>query len=325
MSRHRAAVAFTAGSIFILASVLAAAPASAAVLPSGQQIDIVDYDDGQFYNASPVNADVTPYGTNAIERVEGIDVNELGQGFAVSNIEIENDWAGSTVHKADAKAGTLVDAHAILMGDVLVQQCSAIDLSNSGVVTAICATGDGDGGFIQYIGHLDPATGVFTAEVELDGDHYFTALSSNHVNGSLYAFSVTQGPGRAWAVDLAAGTATDLGVDLSHFAYGADFDRDGQLWITTDVGITQGDSTFFYPALATLDLTSGAASVVGLYTTPDAEVVDAAEALTVWGPALAATGSEVDAAPIAIGALLLLLAGAAFAATSRVSRTRSAA
>jgi hypothetical protein len=325
MSRSRAAVALSVGTLFVLASVFAAAPASAATLPSGQQIDIVDFEDGQFYNASPVNADVTPYGTSVVEGVAAIDVNDLGQGFAVSNEEVEGNPAGSSVHKADAKAGTLMDAHGIIMGDILVQACTAIDLSAAGTVAAICSTGNGEGGFIQYVGLLDPSTGLFTAEFELSDLHYFTALATNPLNGVLYAFSVTQGPGQAWAIDFAADTATNLGVDLSHFAYGADFDREGKLWITTDVEITQGDSTFFYPALATLDLASGAAAVVGLYTTPDAEVVDFSEALTVWGPALAATGSEVDATPIALGAVLLLLAGAAFAATSRIARARSVA
>lgn len=325
MSRSRAAVAISAGSIFVLASVFAAAPANAAILPSGQQINIVDYEDGQFYNASPVNADVTPYGANAVELVAGIDVNELGQGYAVSNIEIEDDWAGSTVHKADAKAGTLLDGNSILMGDVLVQQCSAIDLSAAGAVTAICATGDGEDGFIQYVGLLDPATGVFTAKVELSDDHYFTALASNPVTGSLYAFSVGQAPGHAWVIDFTANTATDLGYEMTNFAFGADFDRDGQLWITTVVQVTEGESTVAYSALATLDLATGVASVVGLYTTPDEEVVNFSQALTVWGPALAATGSATDTAPIAIGAVLLLLAGAAFAATSRVTRARSGA
>jgi hypothetical protein len=257
--------------------------------------------------------------------VGGIDVNELGQGFAVSNIEIEGDWAGATVHTADAKTGTLLNATAIIVEDVLAQHCAAIDLSATGVVTAICATGDGEDGFIQYVGHLDPATGLFTPEVELDEFQYFTGLASNHLTGTLYAFSGSQSPPQAWTIDLAAGTATNLGYDMSHLANGADFDRDGQLWITTTVEVTQGDGTFLYPALATLDLATGVASIVGLYTTPDAEVVDEANALTVWGPALAATGSEVDGAPIAIGALLLLLAGAAFAATSRISRNRESA
>ena len=325
MSRSRAAVALTAGSLFVLASVFAAAPASAETLPSGQQITIVDFEDGQFYNASPVNADVTPYGTSIVENVAAIDVNDLGQGFALSNEYVEGQAVGSSVHKADAKAGTLMDAHGIIVGDVLARECSAIDLAAAGTVAAICSTGDGDGGYLQYAGLLDPSTGLFTIEVALDNEHYYTALASNPLNGVLYAFSVTQGPAQAWVIDFAADTSTSLGVELSHHAYGADFDRDGTLWITTGVEITQGDDTFLYPALATLDLASGAASVVGLYTTPDAEVVDFAQALTVWGPALAATGSVVDAMPIALGALLLLLAGAAFAATSRIARARSAA
>jgi hypothetical protein len=217
-----------------------------------------------------------------------------------------------------------MNATPVVMGDVLVRECTAIDLATTGTVTAICSTGDGEDGFIQYVGTLDPTTGLFTEVAELSNLHYFTALASNPVDGVLYAFSVTQGPGQAWVVDVEAETVTNLGIDLSHFAFGADFDRDGQLWITTEVGITQGDSTFYYPALATLSLGSGEAAVVGLYTAPEG-VVEAPEAITVWGTALAATGSGVDAAPIAIGALLLLLAGAATVATSRLSRTRVSA
>jgi hypothetical protein len=102
--------------------------------------------------------------------------------------------------------------------------------------------------------------------------------------------------------------------------YAADFDRDGQLFVSTEELF--GNETVI-PALAAADPFTGAFSFIEPYvsTTTDAALLFVA-ALTIWGaPALAATGaSGTEAAPIAIGSALLLLAGAAFVATARASR-----
>ncbi len=71
-----------------ITSLFAAAPASAATLPLGAKISVVNWYDAQYYEASPVDAAITPVGTptwlGAYENVEAIDVDDDGKGYALT-------------------------------------------------------------------------------------------------------------------------------------------------------------------------------------------------------------------------------------------------
>ena len=68
------------------ASVFAAAPASAATLPDGQRITIIDSIAWQFYEASPADASLTAVGTGVPDELylTGVDVDDDGHGFAMA-------------------------------------------------------------------------------------------------------------------------------------------------------------------------------------------------------------------------------------------------
>ena len=79
---------------------LRAAPASAASLPNGQRISVVDNETWQFSDASPVDGALTPYGVPGLipfaEYIEGVDVNDDGQGYAVSIVKAGATLVGHT-------------------------------------------------------------------------------------------------------------------------------------------------------------------------------------------------------------------------------------
>jgi hypothetical protein len=317
MTHARPLAAALAASALAFAGLLAAAPAAAADLPEGATLSVVDDDSGTIYDVNAANADLSPAGaaTN-VQSVTAIDVNATGQGYALT-APIDGP---SNLYVADAAAGTLTDPIGIIVfGDILASGCAALDYTD-GVLVAACLVSQGESGFTSVIGVLNPETGVLESDVVVDTEDQFfvSALAKDPTTGILYAFDNRD----VFTVDLAADTITPL-VEADHPVYGADFDVNGVLWITTseETGSESADG------LATLDLETGEAAWIGFYETTDGSDFSITNGITVWGgtapvvpePALAATGSET-VLPIALGALLLVLAGLAFAATSAISR-----
>jgi hypothetical protein len=322
-----------------IASLFAASPASAATLPAGQKITIIDQWSDQFYNASPVNADVTPVGTPTemiAECVTGVDVDDNGHGYAIASLfarDCEGDFENgflAAVYSADANTGLLTNQVQVTIDDgddpFIADECTSIDYS-AGVVRAACYIYPVNFAPTAYIGSLDPTTGVLTPEIVLNVDtpgfnfHYLTSIALDPTSGILYGFSWGEGDFvggdyRAWT--LSAVDGIDEVTTIDQLAYGADFDRNGQLWITT---LTDQDQAR-HMALATLSLVDGSSPFVAQYTTPDAGFVDWSEAITVWGaPALPATGPS-SSTTLGAGAALFLLVGAILAAGT-IGRRRS--
>lgn len=335
--------AVVAGSVAV-ASMFAAAPAAAATLPSGQKITIIDQAEDQFYDASPVNGDVTPVGAFGVqidEYITGVDVNDDGVGYAIATaysqeVPDEDEFPvvfadGAWLYEANANTGELTGGVEIFLdfGDVLEEAdyCGAIDYTN-GVVTAACVEEIDEEVFATYVGVVDPATGFMDIFLELNGGSFlfFASIAVDPISGQLYGFTIEEGDGTFYGVyTLSEDEGADWVIDTEYPGFGADFDRDGQLWFTTVEELQQGEFPFPYPALATVDLATGGSPFVALYTTPDAEVVDWSEAITVWGkPALAATGATVAPVTVAAAAVVLLL-GAILAAGTAARRRKAAA
>jgi hypothetical protein len=312
-----------------LATLVVAAPASAATLPAGQKITVSDGDFPpvgppavQLYNANPGNAATTAVGSiNGGAVANSIDVNDDGLGYGVGNRNLgENFNSTAFLYTVDANTGAITTEVQIIpvSDDVVITACSAIDLQPNGEILIACIDGR-DGVLNSYIGVVTPA-GAFTPfydsdEAEDDAVN-FSALAFNAVNGELWAFDASDFV--AYPVDRAAG-ALGVAVNLNLPVYGADFDRGGQLWATTDVTDEGPEPS----VLATVDLAAGNVIEVGPFTFNGANQFQVS-GITIWGK-LAATGSTgIDGFPIALGSALLLLAGAAFIATARIGRRRTA-
>ncbi len=268
-----------------VASMFAAAPASAATLPPGQKITVVDQWTDQFYNVNPSNAIGTPVGTATLveDWVSGVDVDDTGVGYASATyfyydpiiIDIEDDEEltagpiaperslvpfgyvpdGGAIYKADANTGKLTDGKYVYIDlpgfeDPLADECSAIDYSK-GVILAVCYTGYGSElTDTAYYGTIEFGDGDFahlTPITTLYGEyfHYITAIAVNPVDGAVYGFSVYDSA-------LVQFTGDDDSVKFmgnieDYDVWGADFDRSGQLWITVSEVFDE------VPALAALN------------------------------------------------------------------------
>lgn len=306
------------------ASVFAAAPASAATLPAGQRITVIDSDTWQFYEASPADASLTAVGTGVPGEatLTGVDVDDDGHGFAVATDYSEGP-IGAWIFTADANTGLLADPVQVTVSlpevDLDADECTAIDYT-AGVVYAACVIYSE--GFTTFVGPIDPVTGVLVPEVQLssveeDVPGFLTAIAIDPISGTLYGFMPS-----AWT--LAASGSTLVTDIVNPPVFGADFDRDGQLWITTNVAIGEGGLRPVYPALATLSLTDGSSPFLEPYTLGGTLLGADIQPITVWGkaPALAATGVNQSPA-VALGAGALLLFGAVLAAGAAATRRRS--
>ncbi|HWH96798.1 MAG TPA: hypothetical protein VNS80_00385 [Pseudolysinimonas sp.] len=298
------------------ATLVIASPAAAATLPDGQKITIVETIDGndppsgQFFDVNPADAASTPVGTAPDEYITGLEVNDDGIGAAIGQLD-----STSTIWTADANTGMLSDPHPITTaGDVDLDDCGGIDLVN-GTFIISCVEG---GNIASHVGAVNPADGVFTSFLKLEGDDFveFDALANDEKTAQLWGFSGDTD--FSYTIDLEHDIVTPV-AEMDDEVFAADFDRDGVLWVSSQV--FRGE--LFVPALAIANPATGVFSSVGPYvsTTTDAALIFVL-ALTIWGePALAATGaSGADFVPIGIGSVLLLLAGAAFIATARVNR-----
>lgn len=318
-------------------SVFAAAPANAATLPSGQQITVVDYFDWQFSEAHPETAALTPVGTGdpiVDEYLTAVDVNDDGIGYAFSTAyeEIETDDEffpilepqSAYLWPADANTGTLGEdlTVSIVTGPldepVLADadECLALDYSNGVLLGACNIYGEGDS---AWIGEIDPATGILTPSVLLVDESFikFQAIALDPTTGNLWGFDADA---NAWIIDLGGSEPVSPG-DTEMSIYAADFDRNGQLWVSAyrapeppaaEIGPNQN-------GLATLDLQTGNFPFDAVWSDPTAKV----DALTVWGKeVLAETGATQNPA-VAVGAAAILLFGALMAAGAMAMRRRS--
>lgn len=316
-------------------SIAIAAPASAATLPAGQVITVIDSFGWQNYQAAPDTAALTPVGNqedNVSDFITGVDVDQDGYGYAVAAYS----EGGGYLYKADANAGTLADDEVEIdlnFGDVEVDadSCSAIDYTD-GVIYAACYL-DAEDFEATYVGTVDPTTGLLTPVVELAGEDYLniTSIAVDPITGQLYGFSTEFGIETVSAIwILSEDDGASFVSELDRPAYGADFDRDGQLWVTTNV--FEGSSEFpdIYSALATVSLTDGSNPFLEKFTTDGVEYEDPIQPITVWGtvaaeeapPVLAATGSTMAPAAAVIAAGVLLF-GALLAAGTAIARRRS--
>ena len=329
-----------------VASMFAAAPASAATLPPGQKITVIEQNSDQFSNVNPANAFATPVGTvEALieEYVSGVDVDDAGLGYATATAQeliVDDDFpytvpAGGWIYKADANSGKLSDGKEVVIDlpgedDPYATECSAIDYSK-GVITASCTVWFEQGGD-TYIGTVDPATGVLTPLTTLGGEGflYIAALAISPTTGTIYGFTGYQFGAYTITLDDAEPTFIEYTNDA---VVGADFDRSGQLWLSVDTtepprllaakGGPQFQATTSVYGLSTWDIAASADTLISTYTTTDPYDVDVVEAITVWG-VLAATGSTASPVAPAIAASLILLGGAILAAGTMVLRRRNA-
>ncbi len=308
--------AFTLG----LAGLLIAAPAVAAPasLPGGQRITTVestqpDQFEAQLYDTSPADATSTPVGSPSdvgVGAIQAIDVNDDGIGYAIGHFSDPQHVTRPMLFKADANTGVLSDPIEIFVFNAeFLERCTGLDLLPTGEIIVACMILVNTK-FI-LIGVVDPVTGQMIPDVSVGGNGTpdISALAYNAVNSTLYA--VIDGDGQSIVtVDRANHALIDPVPVTGPFIESADFDRDGQLFLTLNAGDTW--------QLGTIDPAVGLVDVVGDLTT-GGEPLDDTAALTVWGKApLAATGSA-DLAPLGVGTLLLL-AGAALLAAGRMRR-----
>ncbi len=313
MTRSRTAASLFAASAIIAASLLGAAPAGAATLPTGATIDVVETDQtGAIYSVNPANAVASLAGSAAgVFNITAIDVNQSGQGYAIGQ-----DEAGSFLYSANAVTGALDLIAPILDGGETVDGCQGIDLSAANVLTVSCSTFVDSGFFVSVIGFVNPVSGEFdeiTDYSTLDDD-IVRALASNAA-GTLYYITEL---GHVFILNTTTGVSTPT-VTVDGRVLAADFDITDQLWVTIGA---EGEEPIVGNSLGTLNIATGVLTPIAEYTNVD-EPEFSTVSITVWGGSLAATGSNgQEFVPIAIGAVLLLLAGVALAVTRRISHSR---
>lgn len=347
MPKSRALAAALAAGGFTVASLFVAAPASAATLPDGQQITVVDTNTWQFSFASPVDAALTPYGPDPIipepEYVEAIDVDDDGYGYAFTTsyewippVECGEDpecvptfgeWVpiGATLYVADAKAGALsspIDVEVMTDPEnpeswQWADSCLAIDYSD-GRILAACNIYDEVN--TAYIGEIDPDTARLYPNTVVAGEDFveLQAIAVDPLTGTIWGFGSNHG---VYILTLEEGPLMGPG-QIEWQITAADYDRDGKLWVSAYYpnppaarAIEPGEQ-----GLAIFDTEEGVFPFDAAWSDPQAVIF----ALTVWGkPALPATG-PADAAPIAAGAAALLMLGSLLAAGALLRRRAEA-
>ena len=154
---RRTIAGLIAGTAIVIASMFGAAPASAATLPAGQQINTVEVFSAQMFKVSPTDASRTTVGAGTgVQRVVGMDVDDSGKGWAIQN-NVPDDGADSCVlFKADAVAGTLLDGLTLSIGDDDNLVCGGLDLTG-GVLRIVTFTDFDSGNPTVHFGTVDPA------------------------------------------------------------------------------------------------------------------------------------------------------------------------
>lgn len=331
----------------VLASMFAAAPAGAATLPAGQQISVIDSETGQISFANSDTAALTPVGPTWQDELEGdfltgVDVDDDGQGYAIG-VSYADGPDASYLYTADAKNGVLEYLAGIWIlygGDVPLRanECAGIDYTG-GVLTLACTIYQSDGfdRNVAFIGTWDFDDEILIPWLELNGDpaipydpegeapnepedsfdyRFITAIASDPVGGKLYVFT---GEGDGYFIYTASEDdgLTPVSDTAEYVVLGADFDRGGQLWVTTyrynivARAIAPGDA-----GLATLNPATGAFPFTAAWADQEQQI----QPITVWGKEILPVSGPADpAAPIA-GAALLLLAGTILAGVTALRR-----
>ena len=328
-----------------ISSMFAAAPASAATLPAGAKITVVDSLDDQFYNVSPATADSAPVGTPApiAQEVEGIDVDDAGLGYAVATLFVDIEEpeefgpfyypSEGWIYKADANTGKLTDGKPVVIDtgeiDTVANECSAIDYSK-GVILAVCYSyAEILSSGTTWIGTIDFTTSPSATLTPLtsfsgEGFLHFSSIATNPVNGEIWGFDNTflYAPG-VWQITLDDEYPVFVEYTYNFEVLGADFDRGGQLWLSVyQFVIPTLLANVSILDLATFDFATNQPVVVDSFSSADPYEITYPASITVWG-VLAATGSSVSMAP-AIAASGILLLGALLAAGTMALRRRSA-
>ncbi len=341
--------AIVVGSVAI-ASMFAAAPASAATLPPGQKITVIDQSDDQFYTVNPADALLSPVGTpiTVIDEFEsGVDVDDTGLGYAITygydvpslasaKTQADAEFAASpnisVIYKADANTGLLSDGKQVVIdagGEVPppADECTSIDYTK-GVILAVCNIYY-DGSATAYIGTVDVSgeDALLTPLTTLDGEDflYFMAIAINPLNGTVWGFEYTFSSPRVFTINLDDSYPSFVDYLDDYYVEAADFDRSGQLWLSvgpyTEITLTADSISVL--ELATFDFATSQPVAIAPFGSNDPYEISYPSSLTVWG-ALAATGSSMSIAP-AIAASGILLLGALLAAGTMVLRRRNAA
>lgn len=328
---------------FTIAAIFAASPASAATLPDGQQITLIDYyeSNAQFLDANPADAALTAIAEPEpfdFAELSAVDVDDDGLGFALANFD--GDPGVASLYTADANTGTLTSPRQVMLnfGDVQVEAefCTTLDYT-AGVLMGICGD-EFEGVEIAYWGVINPAAATGEAWLsplyQFDGPEYqpFESMAVDPTTGIAYAIASPDGSG---LFALSEDEGATLVAELEKPAFGFDFDRDGQAWVTTYTDVLEGEFLVSRPALATLDLVDGSNPFIEAMNI-DGDLLGEPwiQPITVWGSAgqvpvpgvepkaLAATGAEAPILPF-VGGAALLLAGAILAATTVLRRRQS--
>lgn len=275
----------------------------------------------------------------------GVDVNDDGLGYAITTDYVElppdeegdpDDIAiptiapdGAVLYSADANTGQLSGGVPVTLDfdDVFptADECTAIDYTG-GVVTAACIEyfeDDSENLFpVTYIGVLDPATGVLDPGEFGEGFLlYVTAIATDPISGQLYVFTIEPSEGffTHGVYTLGAGGLESV-TSTPEPVWGADFDRGGQLWVTTELPEDGNENPDYLASLATVDLGTGLFPFSAFYVNGPEDFWT--EAITVWGKeVLPATGPANPVVPVTAAAIALL-AGAILAGVT-VLRRRS--
>lgn len=311
-------------------SMFAAAPASAAVLPADQQITTIDGFSEQFSVTSTTTGQLTDTGTPAgivSGLVRGVDVDDSGQGYAVSS---DTGFVAGRIWVADAAAGTLSGGVQVYVEngeiDIPMENCTGVDVTDDAVWVA-CTRDTNVVQQANYIGMVDPVSGELTLEwqfVTLRDGYSFVqvlAIAISPIDGTFWMFDIETGtnvPQAFGAWTLVEGEDPQYEFDPPQVVLSADFDRNGALWFA---GF--GADGWM---VASMDLTDGSTETSA---TPNRDGVPDGgqrEPLTVWDappvpPAslLPATGASAEG-PVVIAALVVLAGLVAVDVTRRRRR-----
>lgn len=355
--------ALVVGSVAV-ASMFAAAPASAATLPLGQKITVVDKYDLQYYNVNPADAVATPVGTGTSTStwITGVDVDDAGVGYATTTFyydgrvdkeaapedELEGEPAvtslvpsgyipdGGYIGKADANTGTVTEEKPVLIDrpvgdDFYAIECSAIDYSK-GVIIAVCYSGGRSEYGAMFVGTVDYAsnpdyavlTPGFTSPAE-EGFLPFSAIAVNPVTGVIYGFTDEDYDARAFTITLDGAAPVEISDLADYFVWGADFDRSGQLWVTVSNLPEPAGRAENVSFLSLATFDFAAGQPVVVDLFSSADPNEITQPEAITvWGALAATGSTVSGTAPAIAASGILLLGALLAAGAMAMRRRNA-
>lgn len=322
MIRSRLLAAVAATGALTLAALLVASPAQAATIASGQRITIASNyygAPGLVFDASPVDATLTqlPEGFTLAEGefVSGIDVNDDGQGYAIITSQPDG-WGESFILPFDATTGAVGPRVEIVNVSEGIDGfgCQGLDLSTDGRWYTSCK----DAGVLFFVGWVDPTTGEYTVLESYFQNFLVTEFATDPTTGTIWAFTAAF-DGSSFSLNTMNPENGSLYTthSLTKPVWGADFDRDGTLFVTSFLNdVVDND----YAELNTLSVEDGTVTVIDVVTDDGVALEDDREPLTVWGhvpaPVLPVTGAG-DAVPVGLGAALLLLLGAAFVVMRR--------